>query len=102
MPDEEQDPRGAEWQAAPAGWSGRPPVEGKPQCRVCGCRDDNACVLPGPAYVCGWVESVPGGGAESFEDLCTACLPGARSGWVHPSAKAIETELEVAMLLDPP
>ncbi len=75
-----------------------PVVDGVVSCRVCGCTNDNACILPGPAYTCGWHELGPGlgtfGPGDCFEDLCTACLPDARPGWVHPSAKAIEAELE--------
>lgn len=70
------------------------------RCRECGCTDEDQCYLPGPAFVCGWVESVPGGGAASFEDLCSACLPDARPGWVHPTAKAIEMDLEITALLN--
>lgn len=30
------------------------------------------------------------------DDLCFACAPGASLGWVHPSAQAIEMDLEIA------
>lgn len=67
-------------------------------CRNCGCTNDNACVLPGPALTCGWHEVGPGNGTfgpdDCYEDLCTACLPDARPGWVHPTAKAIDAGLD--------
>jgi len=32
--------------------------------------------------------------------FASACLPDAAPGWVHPSAKAIEMDLEIAALMD--
>ena len=77
--------------------------DGKPICRQCGCTNDNACILPGPALTCGWHEVGIGKGTfgpgDCYEDLCTACLPGAAPGWVSPSMKAIELDVEAAAIL---
>lgn len=58
-------------------------------CRACGCKDSERCAMPGAGLVCS-----PAG------DLCSACVPDALPGWVHPSARAIEMDLEIAALLD--
>jgi hypothetical protein len=53
---------------------------------LCGREFDN----PGRVLACTWVEA----------DLCSACAPNAVPRWVHPSALAIEMDLEIAALLN--
>lgn len=51
---------------------------GERVCRECGCTNDRPCTrrTEKSTWTCGWAEP----------DLCTACTPDARPGWVHPSA----------------
>lgn len=46
--------------------------------------------MPGTGLAC----------SPAAADLCSACAPDALPGWVHPSAHAIEMDLEIAALLD--
>jgi hypothetical protein len=59
-------------------------------CRVCGCTEDNACVVHDPQTgqiddACLWVEA----------DLCCACIPGASTMWQHPSPASIAHAAEI-------
>ena len=59
-------------------------------CGICGCSAQFRCYQPDHHLVC----------EREAEATCSACSPGALPGWVQPTARAIETDLEIAALLD--
>jgi len=67
------------------------PHDASHSCRLCGCGAGKRCRLPGLNPVACHLVA---------DDLCSACSPDAAPGWVHPSAQAIEMDLEIAALLD--